>query len=165
MNNTRINFSKDRRIVVLFAVLLLFIVSIIAFRWNDSVIRVKASKDTNPDITVTGAIISSAMLGKNIYHMLAESEYILSLENDKNMSSLERASAFDHLAYRKYTVQTDRLNPIEPKYESVNDPNSPLMGTGSLPDDIKDEGRVDDQSNELIEFDQTEPNYRTYPSE
>ena len=111
-----------------------------------------------------GDIITAMLAGKNICYILAENSYMSAIENDHALTSLERVSVFDRLTYKKYVLQIKHLSPIKPKYAEVNDPNSPLMGTGNIPDDMKEEEQVPDEYNDLIGLDASEPGYKTNES-
>lgn len=113
------------------------------------------------DVTSKGDTLSAMLAGKNICYIIAENGYMSALENNKELTSLERASVFDHLSYKKYTIQMNHLNPIKPRYKDVTDPNSPLMGIDKIPEDMTEEEQVPDQSNELVELDASEPGYKT----
>ena len=128
------------------------------------IVSTETTDEPEDEITSKGDIITAMLAGKNICYILAENSYMSAIENDHALTSLERVSVFDRRTYKKYVLQIKHLSPIKPKYAEVNDPNSPLMGTGDIPDDMKEEEQVPDEYNDLIGLDASEPGYKTNES-
>lgn len=128
------------------------------------IVSTETTDEPEDEITSKGDIITAMLAGKNICYILAENSYMSAIENNHALTSLERVSVFDRRTYKKYVLQIKHLSPIKPKYAEVNDPNSPLMGTGDIPDDMKEEEQVPDEYNDLIELDASEPGYKTNES-
>lgn len=128
------------------------------------IVSTETTDEPEDEITSKGDIITAILAGKNICYIFAENSYMSAIENNHALTSLERVSVFDRRTYKKYVLQIKHLSPIKPKYAEVNDPNSPLMGTGDIPDDMKEEEQVPDEYNDLIGLDAEEPGYKTNES-
>lgn len=174
MKNDNKHFSAKKYITLFLIVSILFSFVVItmkqlrpitarADRLNASV--TSYNKTDASRVSSIGNNMSAMLNGKNIYCIIAESGYMTASKGNREMISLERTSVFDHTAQRMYTPHTKQLSPIAPKYEDVSDPNSPLMGSGGISDDILGEEDVQDQSDELIELDAPEPGYKTNETE
>lgn len=174
MQNNNTHFSAKKCVILFLTVSILFSLVIIAMKHlrpitamaeksNMSVISY--NKTDTFRVNSAGNNMCAILNGKNIYRIISENGYMTMSKGNSKIISLERTSIFDRTSQKKYVPHTKPLNPIAPKYEDVSDPNSPLMGSDNISDDILGEEEVQDQSDELIELDAPEPGYKTNDTE